>query len=85
MDGGNAAPSLARFETKIANFRALEEEINGQPSSFILGYIRANARPLKQTLIAWLSKWIFMYTQCLQDRVRPVIYQNVGRCFGGFV
>ncbi len=70
FDATHAAPSLGQFETKIAHFRAIEEEINAQASLLTVGYVRADARPLKQTLNAWLSKWIYMYTECLQERVR---------------
>lgn len=71
-DGSHEAPSLARFEVQIARFRSLEEEINSQPSSLVLGYLRADTQPLKQALVAWLSKWIFLYTQCLQAGVCSV-------------
>lgn len=69
-DGRREAPPLVQFEVKIAQFRSLEEDIAALPSTPVLGFVRADARPLKQALIAWISKWIFLYTQCLQHRVR---------------
>jgi hypothetical protein len=47
----------------------MEEEVQGQPSALPLGFLCVDARPLKQALVAWISKWIFLYTQCLQEQV----------------
>ncbi len=71
-DGSLEAPSLAKFEVQIARFRGLEEEISARPNSLVLGYLRADTQPLKQALVAWLSKWVFLYTHCLQARVRSI-------------
>lgn len=69
-DGTKDAPSLVRFEVQIARYRGLQEEVAALPNQAPLGFVRADARPAKAALTAWISKWIFLYTQCLSQRVR---------------
>ena len=54
---------------QIAKYRGLQEEIQALPSLVNLGYLRADARPGKAAITAQISKWIFLYTECLQNRV----------------
>ena len=39
------------------------------PQSMVIGYIKVDARSLKQALVTWVSKWTFLYTQHLQTSV----------------
>ncbi len=76
-DGTKDAPSLAKFEVQIARYKGLQEEVQGLPSLVVLGYMRADARPGKAAITAQISKWIFLYTECLQNRVR---WNSVALC-----
>jgi dynein heavy chain len=71
-DGTKDAPNLASFEAQIARYRGLQEEVQALPSQVSLGFMRADARPLRGAIAAWTSKWTFLYTRCLQDRVSAV-------------
>lgn len=68
-DGTKETPTLQKFEVQIAKYRSIEEQVMAQPSSLIIRFLKVDARPLKQALVACLIKWIFLYTQCLQDKV----------------
>lgn len=39
------------------------------PSSAPLGWIRVDAKPVKQALATWASKWVYLFTQYLQSKV----------------
>lgn len=54
------------------------------PSSAPLGWIRVDAKPVKQALATWASKWVYLFTQYLQSKV----WGAVGRgqaCGTGFM
>lgn len=34
-----------------------------------MGYLRLDARPTKQAIITWVSKWTYLYTSYLQSKV----------------
>ncbi len=72
-DGSRDTPALQKFEVQISKYRAIEEEVQMQPSSVAVKYLRMDTRPLKQALVAWITKWIFLYTQCLQDKVTHLL------------
>lgn len=50
--------------------RAIGAEIAALPSSASLGWLRVSSKPLKQALATWASKWIYLFTKYLQDKVR---------------
>eukprot|EP00884_Botryococcus_braunii_P022565 jgi/Botrbrau1/8993/Bobra.0148s0096.1 len=62
-------PPLEKFEAEIARYRALLEEVQALPTSANIGYIRADALPIKQALTTWVTKWIYLYTHYLQNKV----------------
>ncbi len=68
-DGSRDIPPLVAFEVEIAKAHAVETEIQQMPSITAEGLLHINARPLKQALIVLVSKWIYLYTQSLQQRV----------------
>lgn len=68
-DGSRDIPPLAAFEVEIAKVHAVETEIQHMPSLTAEGLLHINTQPLKQALIVFVSKWIYLYTQSLQQRV----------------
>ena len=68
-DGSREIPPLAAFEVEIAKVHAIETEIQQMPSVTVEGLLQINAQPLKQALIVYVSKWIYLYTHSLQQRV----------------
>ncbi|GBF97683.1 flagellar outer dynein arm heavy chain beta [Raphidocelis subcapitata] len=68
-DGGRDDPPLSAFEEQIQKFKAVAAEVAALPGSATLGWLRVSAKPLKQTLATWASKWVFLFTKYLQDKV----------------
>ena len=68
-DGSRDIPPLVAFEVEIAKVHAVETEILQKPSATTEGLLHINAQPLKQALIVLVSKWIYLYTQSLQQKV----------------
>ena len=42
----------------------------GLPATATIGYLKIDARPVKQALLAWVTKWIFLFTTHLESKVR---------------
>ena len=36
----------------------------------VIGYLKVDARPVKQSLLAWAAKWVFLFTNHLEGKVR---------------
>ena len=68
-DGTRDVPSLDKFEAEIAKVHAVETDVQAMPSSITEGLLCINTQPLKQSLVVLVSKWIYVYTQSLQQRV----------------
>ena len=47
--------------------------LQGLPTSASIGYIKIDAKPIKQALSTWVTKWIYLYTRYLQDKVRLLL------------
>ncbi|TMW58214.1 hypothetical protein Poli38472_011802 [Pythium oligandrum] len=60
---------LRAFEEKIHFFLALQNEISESKHVKDVGFVRVNSLPIKQALSTWVTKWIYMFTQYLHDRV----------------
>jgi hypothetical protein len=69
-DGTRDDPTLEKFEAHIAEVHGVETSVQAMPSMVMQGLLRINTQPLKQALVVLVSKWIFLYTQSLQQRVR---------------
>ena len=65
---GSSAQLLSRLTRNIKT-RAIATEVASLPASATLGWLRVSAKPLKQTLATWASKWVFLFTKYLQDKV----------------
>lgn len=48
------------------NYRAISVEVAALPASCVIGWVKVNAKPLKQALATWASKWIYLFTHYLQ-------------------
>uniref|UniRef100_K3X576 AAA+ ATPase domain-containing protein n=1 Tax=Globisporangium ultimum (strain ATCC 200006 / CBS 805.95 / DAOM BR144) TaxID=431595 RepID=K3X576_GLOUD len=60
---------LSKFEERIQFFLSLQNEISEAKHVRDVGFVRVNSLPIKQTLSTWVTKWIYMFTQYLHDRV----------------
>ena len=80
-DGTRDDPTLDRFEAEIAKYRAVQEEIQALPTSATIGYIKIDAKPIKQALTTWVTKWIYLFTHYLQIKVGLSAASNKGETF----
>lgn len=81
-DGSKEDPTLDRFEAEIAKYRAVQEEIQALPTSATIGYIKIDAKPIKQALSTWVTKWIYLFTHYLQIKVgASAMLRNAPVCF----
>ena len=62
-------PSLASFAAEIATYKAIQEEVQALPSGAAFGWIKVDARPLKQAMLMWTSKWIYLFVHHLLTKV----------------
>ncbi len=62
-------PPLSAFDAEIVKFKALEAEIRDLPGSKVFGPFRVDAKPMKNALSSWVSKWTYQYQQYLLDKV----------------
>ena len=47
----------------------MHERAQVLPPAATIGYLRVDARPVKQALLAWVTKWIFLFTNYLEGKV----------------
>ncbi|KAK9843805.1 hypothetical protein WJX81_007069 [Elliptochloris bilobata] len=71
-DGQSDDPPLAVFEAQIMKYRGIQEEVQALPANAIIGYLKVDARPVKQALLAWVTKWIFLFTNYLESKASVV-------------
>ena len=62
-------PALEAFEAQVARYKSIQDELASLPATAPVGWLRADARPLRQALLTWASKWAFLYVQRLQAQV----------------
>lgn len=60
---------LPIFEERIQFFLSLQNEISESKHAKDVGFVRINSLPIKQALSTWVTKWVYMFTQYLHDRV----------------
>jgi hypothetical protein len=51
-DGTKDDPVLAKFETEITKYKAVAQEIQQLPSTANIGWMKINAKPLKQVCVS---------------------------------
>jgi len=68
--GPKDEPLLELFEQEVSQFKQVQQEISELPSMTVIGWLKIDAKPLKQALATWVTKWIFLYTEHLVNRVR---------------
>ncbi|RHY34017.1 hypothetical protein DYB32_001198 [Aphanomyces invadans] len=61
--------NLAMFDEKIQMCLNLQNEISEAKHSRDMCFVRVNSLPIKQALSTWVTKWVYMFTQFLHDRV----------------
>lgn len=68
-DGTKDDPDLSKFDEEITKYKKIQDEIQALPVTASVGWIKVDAKPIKQALGTWVTKWIFLYTQYLQNKI----------------
>lgn len=61
--------NLTRFKEKINFLLCLQSEIFESKHIKDVGFVLVNSLPIKQALSTWVTKWVYLFTQYLHDRV----------------
>lgn len=61
--------NLEKFGEKIKYFLEIQVEVSEIKSIHDIDFLRINAQPVKQAISTWVTKWLYMHTQYLQDHV----------------
>lgn len=62
-------PNLTKFDEKIRHFRNIQNDVADLRHSVDIDFLRINSQPIKQALSTWVTKWVYLFTQYLQDHV----------------
>jgi len=78
-DGASVAPSgpadvlseldLAKFDQRIALYKAEQAEVEQLPTGATSRFVRINSKPIKHAIAVWASKWVYAYTHFLESRI----------------
>eukprot|EP00752_Nemacystus_decipiens_P011484 g10196.t1 len=60
---------LAKFDEKIHLYLGVQSEVTSLRHTQDVGFVRVNAQPMKQAISTWVTKWIYVFAQSLQDHV----------------
>lgn len=60
---------LAKFDEKIHLYLGVQSEVASLRHTQDVGFVRVNAQPMKQAINTWVTKWIYVFAQSLQDHV----------------
>ena len=66
-------PPLTAYDEKISHYKALQDAVATMPVSATRGWLKVDARPAKQALSTWVTKWMFAYTQHLQETIQSCL------------
>lgn len=66
---GQAAIDTNARQRLTLVFLFRQDDIAALPAATTAGFLRVDARPLKQALATWVTKWIYLFTQYLQTKV----------------
>jgi dynein heavy chain len=62
-------PPLELFDAEIAKYKKVQEEIAQLHATCVVGWIKIDAKPIKQALATWVTKWVFLFTQYLSNKL----------------
>eukprot|EP00879_Flechtneria_rotunda_P005416 GHRR01005708.1.p1 GENE.GHRR01005708.1~~GHRR01005708.1.p1 ORF type:complete len:1495 (+),score=578.36 GHRR01005708.1:300-4784(+) len=68
-DGSREDPPLAKFEQQIQKYKAVGQQVASLPGNAVVSFIKISAKPLRTGLTTWASKWVYLFTHYLQDKV----------------
>jgi len=61
--------NLEKFNEKIKTFLEIQVEVTDIKTIHEIDFVRVNAQPVKQAISTWVTKWLYLHTQYLQNYV----------------
>ena len=68
-----AEPALAVFEAAVAEKKQKADEVAAMPVVLTRGWLKLDAKPAKQALSTWVTKWMFAYTSHLKETLEECL------------
>ena len=68
-DGTRGDPPLEKFDAEISSYKEVQHEIQNLKVSESIGWLKIDSKPIKQALSTWVTKWIFLYTNYLSNKL----------------
>ena len=62
-------PPLELFDAEIAKYKRCRRRSSRCRRRKVIGWIKIDAKPIKQALATWVTKWVFLFTQYLSNKV----------------
>lgn len=60
---------LKTFGEKIKTFLEIQVEVSEIKTVHDIDFLKVNAQPIKQAISTWVTKWLYVHTQYLQNYV----------------
>ena len=61
--------NLDMFNERISKMLKVQTEVNELKPIIEVDFLKFNAQPVKQSISTWVTKWLYQFTQYLQDHV----------------
>ena len=71
-------PALPVLQQALAEKQAKADEVTAMPVTSVRGWLKFDAKPAKQALTTWVSKWKFAYTNRLKENVEACLEAIAG-------
>jgi dynein heavy chain, axonemal len=79
---GEMMPPVNAFEENIYHFRTLRDEIRELPGTKVIGWLKIDVRPLRNSLLNYVSKWSDAFQQYPLNHVIRTVHTLVDFCAG---
>lgn len=61
--------NLDMFHEKIQSFLVVQAEVSDCKAIYDIDFLKLNAQPVKQAISTWVTKWLYCYSQYLQNYI----------------
>jgi len=77
---GAEVTNLGLFDERIVHYKAIEDEIRALPPQSFQGWLKVDARPVKNALATWAAKWGLAHTDHLKHYIQSKLENLVSFC-----
>ena len=66
-------PSLEQFDTEIAKYKVIADEVAELPNNVIIQWLKIDSKPIKQAIGNQVQKWRYRYTEYLNNKLETKV------------